>query len=346
MKRFVKSLLFRLLGIIPLSLYKRLIAKDVVCFFYHAISDEAMPHVTHLYPPVSVSLFENALIYLKQNFNPVSYNDLHNHRLNGTELPLRAVHISLDDGFIECFTVVRPLLLEHEIPCTFFIATDWIDNQKMFYDNKASLVVEAFNNLDEKTTKTVLISLNDILGDSFNNPSDFSAWIKSFGRQNEMDIDLAGKALGVDFHAYIQENPLYLNRTQIRQMAEEGFTIGSHTLTHHKLVHLTPDEMEKEIVNSSVVIQEIIGDKVVPFAFPHSASGIDRSVLADIRARNPFLGLFFDTKGVREDEKFIVNRIWAEQPEFSAKGSKTNLPHLLHSAFRKDTFDRVLGMRG
>ncbi len=148
MKNIAKSFLRSVSKLIPLWMYRRLFPRDLTAFFYHAVSDEAMPHVKHLYPPAAVERFENALIYLRRHFNPVSYAEVHAHVVNGASLPARAVHLSFDDGFGECYTVARPLLLKYEMPCTFFVATDWIDNQAMFYRNKVSVCIEALRGLD------------------------------------------------------------------------------------------------------------------------------------------------------------------------------------------------------
>jgi peptidoglycan/xylan/chitin deacetylase (PgdA/CDA1 family) len=127
-------------------------------------------------------------------------------------------------------------------------------------------------------------------------------------------------------------------------MADEGFTIGSHTRSHPKLVQVTPEQMEAEIVESSRIIQNITGTEIVPFAFPNTATGIDRKLLAGIREHNPFLGLFFDAKGFQEDVSFIVNRIWAEKPIFSDKGVKTNLPYILKDAYQEFAYEKILGL--
>ncbi len=101
-----------------------------------------MPHVRHIYPVVPAADFEAALLYLKENYSFVSYAQLHAHIFEGAPLPPRAVHLSFDDGYAECFAVVRPLLLKYEIPGTFFITTGLIDNKILFYRNKQSLCVE------------------------------------------------------------------------------------------------------------------------------------------------------------------------------------------------------------
>ena len=306
----VPSLLHALAARIPAGLYPRLVQRDWVAVFYHAVSDAPMPHVRNLYPIVPEADFEAALRYLKENYTFITYEQLYDHIFNGAALPPRAVHLSFDDGYAECFSVVRPLLKKYEVPCTFFLVTDLLDNQRIFYRNKQSLCMERLRAPD--FDPAVLHGL----ASRFQVPaalSEFTAWFTRLRLPDEAVIDAVCEALGVDWQAFLAERHPYLTREQVRQMQAEGFTIGAHTVTHRKLMDLSPDEIQTEIAASCQIVGEITGQEVVPFSFPHSAWGLDRAHLAEIRARHPFIGLMFDTKGLRQDVPFIANRIWAER---------------------------------
>lgn len=321
--------------------------REAVGIFYHSISERPLLHVEHLYPSVPLQRFENALVYLKKHYTPVSYQQLHQYVTGGEALPKRAIHLSFDDGYAECFTLVRPLLLKHSIPCTFFVTTDLIDNRHMFYRNKVSLCIEHVNNLTllEETVSFTFKELNQQLDLSIRTPQDFVAWIKPLVQADEDLIDQVCSILGVDIASYLEEHSPYLTRQQIHQMHADGFTIGSHTRSHPKLVQLSPIEMEAEIVASSQIVADITGAEIVPFSFPNSGTGVDRRLLADIRSRHPLLGLFFDTKGIRLDEDFILNRIWAERPAFAKVGKQSNLPALLHNAYAEQAWENISGFR-
>jgi peptidoglycan/xylan/chitin deacetylase (PgdA/CDA1 family) len=293
---------------------------------------------------VTTLRFEEALKYLKKNFNVITYDQLHAHRIEGKPLPDRALHLSFDDGYVECYTLVCPLLQKHNVPCTFFITSDWIDNKGMFYRNKVGLCIEKLSGLDQAEVSRYLSDINRTFGTEFKTRVDFCSWIKPMVQADSAKIEKVCEILNVNWAEMIQDNPFYLSSTQIKTMADEGFTLGSHTRSHPKLVQVTPEEMEVEIVESSRIIQEITGDEIIPFAFPNTATGINRKLLAGIRERNPFLGLFFDAKGFREDVPFMVNRIWAEKPIFSDKGVKTNLPYILKDAYQEFVYEKILGV--
>ncbi|MFH1632924.1 MAG: polysaccharide deacetylase family protein [Chloroflexota bacterium] len=347
MRSFVTNLLERFARCIPLSVYPAFVRRDIIAFFCHAVSDEPMEHVRHLYPVVPVAQFEAALRYLKSRNNIISYEQLHAHHIAGAPLPSKAVHLSFDDGFAECFTVVRPLLRKYDIPCTFFIATDWLDNRAMFYRNKASLAIQRFGESTNTERSEIFTTLHLRFGITVDSSS-FVPWIKALRLPDEAAIDEVCRVLGIDIPAFLRERQPYLTTAQIRQMDAEGSTIGAHTKTHRKLAALSDAEIESEIVDSCQIVREITGQEIVPFSFPHSAFGLDRSLLAGIRSRHPFIGLLFDTKGLRCDVDFIVNRIWAERiPSPKVGGGPGwggySLPELLHAAYQDAWVEGVMG---
>jgi peptidoglycan/xylan/chitin deacetylase (PgdA/CDA1 family) len=336
-KTFTNALEF-LARLIPLWLYPALMPRDWIDFFYHAVSDRPMEHVRHLYPVVPVAKFEDALRYLQEKYTLVSYAQLHAQRLGEPDqaraFPVDAAHLSFDDGFQACFSVVRPLLLRQEIPATFFLVTDWIDNQAMFARNKVSLCLEYLQEQPQDVARL----------DRFMSPSgNISAieWLHDLTPADSALVDQVCATLGVDWQIFLEQRQPYLTSEQIRQMCAEGFTFGAHTRSHRKLMDLSPAEIETEIVASCRRVQEITGQDVVPFSFPHSAFGVSRQLLADIRQRHPFVGLLFDTKGVRKDADFIVNRVWAERPLTPARELHP-LPEVLHHAYQEAWVDRVM----
>jgi len=320
---------------IPAAIYPSLVRRKSIDIFYHAVSDLPMEHARHLYPVVPVEAFEQALHYLQKRYDFVGYSHIHAHRTQGEALPAQAAHISFDDGFQECFSIVRPLLLKYSIPCTFFVATDWIDNQAMFYRNKVSLCIEHLKNNPEDISK-----LNDLDG-IHESLEGTVQWLKELRMPDEALINEVCQHLDVDWRAFLGEQQPYLTTDQIQQMHAEGFTIGAHTKSHRKLITLSEAEIEEEIIDSCRLIQDITNQEIVPFSFPNSAFGVDRGLLFTIRVQNPFVGLLFDTKGVRKDENFIVNRIWAERP-LTTERKLHPLPDIIHNAYQEAWVDGVM----
>lgn len=335
MTNFITTLLEFFARLIPQPIYPWLLRRKNIDFFYHAVSSEPMEHARHLYPVVPTHEFERTLDYLQEHFQFVSYSQIHASRIGQGDLPPKAIHLSFDDGFVECFSVVRPLLLERSIPCTFFVATDWIDNQAMFYRNKVSLCVDHLRVHPENISKL------DGIVPRVDSIDEVVPWLKELRMPDETVIDDVCQRLGVDWQTFLKEKKPYLTTARIQQMHAEGFTIGAHTKSHRKLIDLSEAEIEEEILESCQKVQEITGQEIVPFSFPNSAFGVDRGLLFAIRIQNPIVGLLFDTKGVRKDENFIVNRVWAERP-LTPERKLHPLPEVLRNAYQEAWIDGVL----
>ena len=60
-----------------------------------------------------------------------------------------------------------------------------------------------------------------------------------------------------------------LSQSQLRLLADEGVTIGSHTRTHARLPELQPAAAEDEIASSKHELEEMLGREVAHFAYPY-----------------------------------------------------------------------------
>jgi peptidoglycan/xylan/chitin deacetylase (PgdA/CDA1 family) len=313
---------------IPLPLYRAVIKRDILVFLYHLVGPPDLAHVRHLYQYKSEEAFERDLIDLARRYRMVSYEEIESRRVR-PERP--TAHITFDDGYAECDRLARPILQKLGIPCTFFLTTNLIDNRSMFHRNKASLCVETILSLADREASAFLRDQGRRLGQTLENREDFRRWILALGPHEESRIDETCAILQVDVLGYLRERRPYLSIGQIRRLVAEGFTIGAHAMRHVPLGSLGESAAAEEIVTSCRTIQELTGRKQVPFAFPHSADGVDRAFLRRLTSEHPVVGRLFDTHRLRRDDDIIVNRITADAPP--ALPGSTNLPHLLHAAY-------------
>ncbi len=164
MKNFVKKVAEGFLNAIPLPSFQLLIRRDVIGVFYHTVSKQPLLHTRYLYPHRALDLFEQDLIYLKDNYNLISYEGLLERCLYTKKNHVPSVFLSFDDGFAECYSVVRPILLRYGIPCTFFIATNFIDNRDMYYRNKVSLCIGCIQSSETEKSKELIFTVNQQFG--------------------------------------------------------------------------------------------------------------------------------------------------------------------------------------
>jgi len=327
-------------GWIPPGIFPHLVRRELISIFYHAVSDSDMPHVRHLYPVVPVHDFEAALGYLQANFTLVSYAQVHDHATRGTPLPQGAVHLSFDDGFAQCYHVVRPILSARKVPCTFFLTTEWLDNHKLWFRHQISRCVHQAEGLTPAAQESFLAELNRLLDLSLLDMVGFKAWLTAFRSPDDHTLGEVSRLLGIDSPSFLEREQPYLTTAQVQQMHAEGFTIGGHGVSHRKLGFIPENQIESEIVGSCLAVQAITGQQIVPFSFPQSAGNVSRKQLAEILQKHPFIGLLFDTKDLRLDESFMVNRVWAERP-LTPERVLHPVPEVLEHAYRDAWLESV-----
>ena len=78
------------------------------------------------------------------------------------------------------------------------------------------------------------------------------------------------------------EPPLLLSRSQLREMADVGVTLGSHTRTHARLTHCSPGQLADEVAGSKKIIEDAVGREVRHFCYPYGR--LNDAVVEAVRA--------------------------------------------------------------
>jgi len=330
----VKSSLDKTVRKMPAGLLRRLFPRDAYVPFCHVVSDEDLPQI-RAYAYRNAARFDRDVAEVAERFGFVGYEELARLRLGGGRAKPGRFLFTFDDGFAECFHVVRPILHEHKAPCVFFVTRDFVDDRRVFFECKAALCVSVLLGLSPEETRDAVAALGlGVNGSSYasmtekriaarmhrarlDRPADpasarLCAWLLDLGWPDADQIDRACEVLGVDWDRYRQQRPIFMTAEQIRQLHREGFVIGGHGTSHRPLGRLAPEEVQQEIVASCEFVRDLTGQKKVPFAFPWSGSGIDPEALAQITRRYDFIELFFDSGGLEPSPPHIVNRFWAD----------------------------------
>jgi peptidoglycan/xylan/chitin deacetylase (PgdA/CDA1 family) len=86
-------------------------------------------------------------------------------------------------------------------------------------------------------------------------------------------VDALGKEFGPEEHL-----EKVMSARQMRELPEDFVAIGSHTLTHPFVPNCNRDEAERELLNSRIQLEQLLGRPVTMFSFPFggfSAEGIE-----------------------------------------------------------------------
>jgi len=111
----------------------------------------------------------------------------------------------------------------------------------------------------------------------------------------------------------LQEDWKPMSRDQIADLAARGHAVGNHSLSHARLVGLTPEELEREVGDSARKIASWTGKSVDAFAWTFSWDSIDAAAWAVIRRYHRFC--FTPCAGTVDGRHDQPSLIWRREVE-------------------------------
>lgn len=202
--------------------------------------------------------------------------------LDGREpLPPNPVLVTFDDGYRSCHDTALPILKAVGVPATFFIATGYTTQRKLFWWERIALVLA--------TTKVEHATLSY--------PSAIAVRPRTPGMRIAL-TDLVKNTAGLDIERFLTEltaaleipwsdeiekayaDDLIMTWDHVRAMAAAGMDIGSHTRHHRVLQTLDDAALAEELTGSRQDLAAQLGAPPKVVAYP-----VGRSIAGDARLR-------------------------------------------------------------
>ena len=234
-------------------------------FIFHRVllaPDPIFPEEMH------AQRFKEVCGWLRSWFNALPLDLAVSHLKAGT-LPARSACITFDDGYADNYDVALPILQQHGLPATFFIATNFLDGGCMWNDR----VIESI-----RLTKSRKLDLGHLGHFTIQTPAEKAAAIGAIiSKIKYLPVD---QRVAVTQHAATaaQVDPpgdLMMTSTQVKAIRHMGMQVGAHTLSHPILARLTEVEARAEIKGSKDYLESLLGERVGLFAYPNGKPGQD-----------------------------------------------------------------------
>lgn len=218
---------------------------------------------------LDVVVFEQQLQQLKRFFTVLPLHtalQLAQARL----VPFNAVVITIDDGFSDCFDHIFPLLQRYQLPATFFISTQGLQQGYLWENQIANAILQApwsighirlqenqYTVTDKCSRHLAIIAITDLI---------------KYQPMAQRDL-LINELISQTGQPAMQHE--FVTAGQLKQMAAAGMTIGAHTINHPILAVEPLETARNEIHQSKQVLEDILGAPVHFFAYPNGKSGRD-----------------------------------------------------------------------
>ncbi len=276
---------------------------------YHYVRDSAetrFPAINAL----DTVLFREQLDYFDSKYTIVSIPEVIA-ALNGEQsLPGNALLLTFDDGYLDHYAVVFPLLAERKMSAAFFVVMHAVQNRRILDVNKIHFVLASAPDsnalaafIDGRIAQARaagaaveapefyrerfrVVSQNDP-GRRFDRPD--VLYLKRL-LQNLLPEPFRGQIVAELFRRYVTQDEaqfadeLYVTIEQLREMQSGGMYVGPHGATHRWLNRLDKAEQKAEI-DDSIDIFQMIGASDANFAFCYPFGAYSDDTLALLRAR-------------------------------------------------------------
>src|SRR3989344_6062162 len=93
---------------------------DLTALMYHLVGSDSNFPIAGLHA-LSVDRFEKQLNHIQKNYQMISWSQLREYLVGGSELPERACLLTFDDGTADHYSVVFPRLRERGMSGVFFL---------------------------------------------------------------------------------------------------------------------------------------------------------------------------------------------------------------------------------
>ncbi len=262
---------------------------------YHRVAElRDTPAVDSRGISATPAVFAGQMQHLARHYHVIGVPQFLNAIENGAPLPKRAVLITFDDAYTDFAEIAWPILKCFQLPATMFVPTSYPDHpERAFWWDKLHQAFKAtartelcgtpFGDLPLLNSEEKRRALRMVQDHCTTIPDDEAVRL--------VDYVCSELTKGLVYYGSV------LSWDQLRRLANEGLTLGSHTRTHPIMTEVTPDRMREEIRGSQEDLKREIGTALPILCYPngnHNDTVI--SILKDEGIRLAFTTLSGENK--------------------------------------------------
>lgn len=279
---------------------------------YHYVRDRSDVMFPNL-PVRTLNEFNNQVLYLKKRFNIISIHEAIDAIVNGEPKDMNnSVILSFDDGYLDHYINVLPVLVENDLSGIFFPVVCSSRDFSLLSVNRIQFLLAAVKDhgvLREKMDMAILESQSEV---GLKSPEEYwEIWSKG-GRWDsaetfyikrmlqrglprpfayELAKDFFKRFVTDDERGFAEQ--LYMSETQIEEMVGHGMVIGNHTNSHPWLTELSHSEVREEI-RSGVEWLSKLGQSVQNWVMCYPFGGHSDQICDIAQQEGAVLGLTVD----------------------------------------------------
>lgn len=289
-------------------LFRSMNSDKIRILMYHGVSDIKLP--SFYWTLLDRNVFLSQMAYIRKKYNVVGPESIY---AEGNEVRDRVV-ITFDDGLLNNYTTVLPILKESNMPAVCFVLPSLSEKNEMMWTDKlyAVLIEDENNILDLSGFGLGTWELASDPNRRADNIKKLIYKLKAAPHDKRVVIleyifnDIAAGNI-FDYGVFG-----LMSQAQIKELSESGhFYIGAHTNSHPILSTMPASEQEKEIKGGMDKTAEW-GINVMPvFAYPNGRAEDFNEETVNILKQYDFKAALTTIDGLHDpaDDKYRIKRI-------------------------------------
>lgn len=270
----------------------------VVMYHYvREINNSRFPKIKGL----EYSEFKYQVEYFKKHYNFIKMEELIDHFENNSKIPENSLLLTFDDGYLDHYKFVFPILIKNKIQGSFFPPVNAIRDFKVLDVNKIHFILATCLSLEKLLNDFKLIFENY---KRIYNLFEFDHYYKLHAKKNRFDNEkviffkrmlqrdlpkelrkiildsLFSKYMDISEKTFSKE--LYMNEEQINCMIDNGMHFGIHGLNHNWLNYLDISKQQIEIEENINYLKKYkINSNYLSICYPFGGYNNDTLKLVD-----------------------------------------------------------------
>lgn len=249
--------------------------REYVILMYHRVLHREQTKGIQPGMYVDAGTFENHVNFLRENFEMIALERLFSYITSGFPPQSPLCVLTFDDGWVDFYENVYPVLCKYQIPATVFLATNFVGRvDRCFWTDQLANVLQ-MERLRERVTSFKVLNpdarfLASLRGSQEDRLEQAIELLKSFP---QIRIDCALADLRYYWGADIPVGSrMFISWKEAREMKRSGLvTFGSHTAEHKILTLCSDEEVASELSDSKKRLERetLIDDGLAAFCYPN-----------------------------------------------------------------------------
>lgn len=299
----------------------------VYIVMYHYVRDLKCSR----YPEIKgldYALFKRQIQFFSENFHVVTMEDIIYYYTEGAPLPPNALLLTFDDGYIDNYTYVWPVLLEYKMQGSFFVPAKTFCENCLLDVNKIHFILASAS--IDKLCKELYEQLDYYRGREWDYPSNKELF-EQYAVANRFDAketiffkrilqavlpeELRGLISSNIFKKYVgiseevMAHELYMNYDQMKLIRKQGGFFGIHGYNHYWMNRLGEKELKDDVNQALDAMNELIDRNQWVINYPYGSYSAE--VIDWIQGMGCVLGLSTDVNvaDLEQDNRFALPRL-------------------------------------